>query len=75
MVLTCLVHDLVEFCMASMALFGFIAILFLGVVHELASTLMILLCRWGLVHVVCESRLIFFVTSVKAIFVVSMLVG
>ena len=44
MVLTRLVHDLVEFCTASMALFGFIAFLFLGVGHELASTLMILLC-------------------------------
>ena len=41
--LTCLVHDLVEFCMASMALFEFVAFLFLGVGHELASMLMILL--------------------------------
>ena len=43
MVLTCLVHDLVEFCTASMALFEFVAFLFLDVGHELASTLTILL--------------------------------
>ena len=43
MVLTCLVHDLVELCTASMALFEFVAFLFLGVGHELASKLMILL--------------------------------
>jgi hypothetical protein len=43
MVLTRLVHDLVEFCTASAALFEFVAFLFLGVDHELASTFMILL--------------------------------
>jgi hypothetical protein len=43
MVLTCLVHDLVEFFLASAALFEFVAFLFLGVGHELTSTLMILL--------------------------------
>jgi hypothetical protein len=36
-------------------LFGFIAFLFLDISHELASMLMILLCQWGLVHVVGES--------------------
>ena len=44
MVLTCLVHDLIKVCTASIALFGFIAFLFLDVVHELASTLMMVLC-------------------------------
>ena len=42
-VLTCLVHDLIEFCMASVALFEFVAFLFLGIDHEFALTLMILL--------------------------------
>ena len=44
MVLAHLVHDLIEFCMAPMALLGFVAFLFLGVSHELTSMLMILLC-------------------------------
>ena len=43
MVLTRLVHDLIEFCTGSAALFEFVAFLFLGVGHELASMLMILL--------------------------------
>jgi hypothetical protein len=43
MVLTCLVHDLIDFCMAFVALFEFVALLFLGVGHELVSTLTILL--------------------------------
>jgi hypothetical protein len=43
MILICLVHDLVEFCTASTALFEFFAFLFLGVGHELALTLVILL--------------------------------
>ena len=38
-VMTCLVHDLVELCMASMALFEFVAFLLLGIGHELASML------------------------------------
>jgi hypothetical protein len=42
-VLTGLVHDLIEFHMAFMALFEFVAFLFLGVGHELASMLTILL--------------------------------
>ena len=42
-VLTCLVHDLIEFSMASVALFEFVAFLFLGIDHEFALTLMILL--------------------------------
>jgi hypothetical protein len=42
-VLTCLVHDLIEFRTASTALFEFVAFLFLGVGHELASMLTILL--------------------------------
>ena len=42
-VLTCMVHDLIEFCTTSMALFEFVAFLFLGIGHELALTLMILL--------------------------------
>ena len=41
--LTCLVHDLIEFCMASTTLFEFVAFLFLGVGHKLASMLTILL--------------------------------
>jgi hypothetical protein len=43
MVLIRLVHDLIDFCMASMALFEFFAFLFLGVGHELASMHTILL--------------------------------
>jgi hypothetical protein len=75
MVLTCLVHDLIEFRMASTSLFGFIAFLFLDTGHELASMLMILLCQWGLLHVIGESQFIFAATGNKAIFAVSMLVG
>jgi hypothetical protein len=43
MILICLVHDLVEFCTASTALFEFVTFLFLGIGHELTSTLVILL--------------------------------
>jgi hypothetical protein len=75
MVLTCLVHDLVKFCTASVALFGFISFLFLGVNHELASMLTILLCRWAFVRVVGESWFIFAVTGVKAIFAFGVFVG
>ena len=43
MVLTRLVHDLVEFSMASMTLLGLVVILFFGVGPELTSPLTILL--------------------------------
>ena len=42
MVLTCLVHDLIEFCTDFAALFEFVAFLFLSIGHELTSTLTIL---------------------------------
>jgi hypothetical protein len=44
-VLAHLVHDLVQFCMALMVYLDLFAFLFLSIGHELASTLMILLCR------------------------------
>jgi hypothetical protein len=61
--------------MASAALFGFIAFLFLGDNHELASMLMILLCRWAFVSVIGESRFIFAITGIKAIFAFGVFVG
>jgi hypothetical protein len=44
MVLAQLVHDLVKLAMTVVALFGFVAIMFLSVVHELAPTLVVFLC-------------------------------
>jgi hypothetical protein len=62
--------------MAPVALFGFVAFLFLDVGHELTSTLIILLCRRGPVCVIGESRFIVAITGgVKAIFAVGVLVG
>jgi hypothetical protein len=57
------------------ALFGFVAIMFLSVVHELAPTLVVFLCGWRLARVVGKSQHVYVIASIEAVFAVSMLMG
>jgi hypothetical protein len=75
MVLTHLVHDLIEFCVTPMALLGFVAILFLSTGHEYSSMLAILPGWQGPVCIIGESRFVLAVTSIEAILAVGMFMG